>query len=172
MEERSIAAKTIAEAFEDVRDYFENDENLCPENDGLTKMFIGKTYIRGKILNRRRDGNHERKRLELFDMSTWDLTSVKKVCTDKKKLKGMKYEVKVVAVITEASLPTTCRGYISTAEEYAVILKKRIIEHLEEQEEYKGVLKNESRDALSGRSDNNGSSAYMIYVAYHDSNID
>ena len=86
----------------------------------------------------------------------------------------MKYEFKVVAVITEASLPTSCsdKGYITTAEEYAVILKKRIIEHLEKQEEYEGVLKNESRDALSGRSDNNKSRAYMIYAAYHDSDFD
>lgn len=118
----------------------------------IRSWYIGKTYIRKK------DG----KKFKPEYYNTWDLSGVLGRFAYCKKKKGMDNLV-VVAVVTEKTIPIHCKrdGYITQAEEYAYILKKRLIEWFMP---FDKTLANET--TMPGKTDENKSEGYVIYIAY------
>ena len=78
----------------------------------FTTLELRKTYIRKKG-----------KTFDIDNTGTWDTENVGRIESTFKKTGK---DVQIVAVVTEESIQSSCKadGYIKTAEEYAIVLKK------------------------------------------------
>ena len=141
-----IEQKTITQAVKKASRHVEAIDDI-----DFTTLELRKTYIRKKG-----------KTFDLYNTGTWDTENVGRI---ESVFKKMGKEVQIVAVVTEESIQSNGKadGYIMTTEEYAMVLKKRLIEYFEY---YKGKLCTKRTCSFSGNQNNNSSSAYIIYTAY------
>ena len=154
---RLIDKSTIIEAREKAVSYIK-EEIVATETD---TVYIDVTGI----------GNEG---VHLLDIHTWDIEDLKGEC--RHKFKTGKCLVRIAAVINERSVPDACKelGYIVTAKEYAIVLKKRIIQHLADldHKDYRPILLDKPTGGFSdsvsdcSESDCSESKAYVIFVAY------
>ena len=117
-------------------------------------LYIGKSHIR-------------KKRDRVFDITnptTWDKSGIDSRYTDHVKQEYGKNGLIVLATVTECSIPADCVAakYIIHKEEYALTLEKRLIERFRAERDHR--LANMTTE--TGRTDGNGSEAYVVYIAF------
>ncbi len=123
----------------------------------IDKLYIGKTPISAA----RHDGFDAR------NPETWTLDGgIHKHYDDHLKDDFGRNGLIVVAVVTKESIPRKCKrdGYITHHEEYALILKKCLIEKLKEDGKLAAKLVNRPR--YPGRLDQRESAGYAIYITF------
>lgn len=122
-----------------------------PRSIPIRYFYIGKTYIEAR-----------HRTFNPYDPRTWS----KKGITDRRKDHEKKFYGNggfvIVAVVTEESIPITCKedGYITDQEEYALTLEKRLIAY------YRGSEKLSNKSDHPGQTTKDMKQAYVIYIAF------
>ena len=139
---------TIAETEREVIKHIERMFNEITTMSSR-RFFIGKTYFKF-------ENKDEYK-------SWWDKQGIREAYRRQKRA-GRKYMM-VVAIITKKCIPESCKNdrCIIDAEEYALTLKTRLLQHFQTNEKMKNDV-NESSGKKKG--DSSSKCGYLIYVAY------